>query len=75
MDLGYAQGRALDKDLVNMYLTVQEYFNTHPKFLAKTERGIITELSARPVNIKDPLVSNHAKEVAQSVWCADGKNY
>lgn len=74
--LGQKQIEIMDKDLVDMYMKVQEYFNENPKFLAHTvtngraER--VREMSMAPVDLHDPIVSLKANEAVNSLWCADG---
>lgn len=74
-DLGQAQIVLMDKDLTNMYLKVNRYFNENPKFLAKTSRGIIKEVSTIPVDINSPIVSEKAQAVVNALWCADGRHW
>ena len=74
-ELGVAEVKILDKDLIAMYMTVQEYFNKHPKVFAQTRRGIAKEITLGYVDLKNPLVSQKAETVAKMIWCADGKNY
>lgn len=72
--LGQKEIRLMDKDLINMYMRVQDYFNKNPKFLAKTQDGkVVKMINANPVDMKSPLVSEKAQAVVDSVWCADGK--
>lgn len=71
--MGQKEIKIMDKNLVGMYMSVQDYFNKNPKFLARTKRGIVKELSAIPVDLHNPIVSEKAREVVNSVWCADGK--
>lgn len=71
--LGEKEIKILDKALINQYYSVQEYFNKNPKFLARTEKGMIKMVNAMPVDLKSPIVSEKAQAVANSVWCADGK--
>ena len=74
--LGQKQIEVMDKDLTDMYMRVQQYFNENPKFLAHTitngraER--VRELSMTPVDLHDPIVSLKANEAVNSLWCADG---
>ena len=75
--LGHQQIKIMDKDLVNMYYKVQDYFNKNPKYLAITKPGInsrtkkIVELSLSPTDLSSPIVSNRANEVVNSIWVAD----
>ena len=72
--LGQKEIRLLDKELINMYMKVQDYFNKNPKFLAKTENGkVVKMVNAVPVDMNNPIVSEHAQAVVDSLWCADGK--
>lgn len=72
--LGQKEIRLMDKDLINMYMRVQDYFNKNPKFLAKTQDGkVVKMINANPIDMKSPLVSEKAQAVVDSVWCADGK--
>lgn len=71
--LGEKEIKLLDKQLINQYMRVQEYFNKNPKFMAKTERGIAKVVSTIPVDLNSPIVSEKAETVVNSVWCADGK--
>ena len=71
--LGEKEIKLLDRQLINQYMRVQEYFNKNPKFMAKTERGIAKVVSTIPVDLNSPIVSEKAETVVNSVWCADGK--
>lgn len=71
--LGEKEIKLMDKQLLNQYMKVQEYFNKNPKFMAKTERGVTKVVSAVPVDLNSPVVSENAEAVVNSVWCADGK--
>jgi len=73
VSLGEKEVKLLDKQLVGQYMAVQKYFNENPKFMAKTVRGIAKEVSAIPVDLTSPLVSENALSVVNSIWCADGK--
>lgn len=75
-ELRLKEVQILDKDLIAMYMSVQDYFNKNPKFYAKTSGGrIVKALDAGYVDLKSPLVSQKAETVAKMIWCADGKNY
>lgn len=71
--LGEKEVKLLDRQLVGQYMAVQDYFNKNPKFMAKTERGMAKVVSAIPVDLNSPIVSENAEAVVNSVWCADGK--
>lgn len=71
--LGEKEIKMLDTALTKQYYKVQEYFNENPKFMAKTSRGIIREVSTIPVDMNNPIVGEKAEAVVNSVWCADGK--
>ena len=71
--LGEREIKMLDKKLIGQYMDVQRYFNQNPKFMAKTERGVAKVVSAIPVDLNSPIVSENARAVVDSVWCADGK--
>lgn len=61
----------MDKQFTDMYFQVQDYFNRNPKFFAKSvgtnRMEKITEKSMRPVNLKDPILSERANVVVNSV--------
>lgn len=75
-ELGHAEIKILDKDLVSMYMAVQQYFNKNPKFFARSSNGkFIKAVDAGFVDLNSPLVSAQARTVANAVWCVDGKNF
>lgn len=73
--LGQEESKQLSKDFLDMYVKVQEYFNIHPKVMARTQRGLVKEMTMRPMDLKSPIVGENAMKVVSSVWCKDGKNW
>ena len=65
--LGEKEIKLLDRQLVGQYMAVQDYFNKNPKFMAKTERGVAKVVSAIPVDLNSPIVSENAEAVVNSV--------
>jgi len=77
--LGQQEIKILNKDLLGMYATVNEYFNKNPKFLARTvssgKAEKIISMAANPTNMHEPIFGINAKEVVDRIWCADGRTW
>ena len=75
VSLGEKEQDVMNKDLTNMYMKVQKYFNDNPKYLAITKRGIATEKTMPQVDLNAKQISMNGKYVVDAIWCADGKHW
>lgn len=71
-ELGHKQINAMAPDLENMYFKVQDYFNKNPKMYARTGK-MVKPIDLGYMDLSNPVVSERANTVVNSVWCADGK--
>lgn len=74
VSLGEKEQDVMNKDLTNMYMKVQKYFNDNPKYLAITKRGVATERTMAPIDLNGQQISMNGKYVVDAIWCADGKH-
>jgi hypothetical protein len=66
-ELGMKQIDIFDKDLLDMYMRVQKYFNNNPKYWAMTGKGLVKQLSMDPVDLSSPTISVQGSYVVDAI--------
>lgn len=67
VSLGGKEVKIFDKDLLDMYMKVQKYFNDNPKYLAITKHGVAKEMTMAPVDLTGQQISVNGKYVVDSI--------
>ena len=69
VSLGEKEQDVMNKDLTNMYMKVQKYFNDNPKYLAITKSGIAKEKTMPQVDLNAKQISMNGKYVVDAMVC------